>query len=89
MDGSLSEGGSLWLADESPTLGSTLSLGRSLSEVDSDSLADDGCDPLGSLIDPEADSLSDSEIDALPETDVLSDWLADSETLADPEWLSE
>ena len=80
-----------------------LSLGRSLPDVDSESLwereseplreseslADDGCDPLGSLVEPDPESLCDVESDPLAESETLVDSLPDSEMLPEPEWLSE
>lgn len=78
VDGSLSDGGSLWLAEEPATLGSSLSLGLSLSEADSESLRDRESEPLR---DPECESLADVESESLSDRDSLTD----SESLADPE----
>jgi hypothetical protein len=52
---------------------------------DSESLADDAWDPLGSLTDPEPELLCDVESEPLLESETLVESLADSEKLPEPE----
>ena len=91
----------LSLPDESPTLWSTLSLGRSLSEPsDPESLVDrevesepEPLDDVGTLVEsslPEPDVLVDRESDPDPLLDAESLSLSEPDSLpdAEPLWLS-
>jgi len=83
VDGSLSDGGWLPLPEEA-TLGSSLWLGRSLPDVDAESLVDREADVLcesdwlpeadnESLVDPDCDRLCEVESEPMIEPDSLVD----------------
>ncbi|QDT10740.1 hypothetical protein K239x_26980 [Planctomycetes bacterium K23_9] len=82
----LSDGVSLSLPDESPTLGSSLSLGRSLSEPwEPESLADRDVDSEPEPLDDVGTLVESSLCESLPESDVLVDRESESDPLMLPD----
>ncbi len=78
----LSDGGSLSLPDDSPTLGSSLALVRSLSEPsESDSLVDGGLDSESDPLEDAATLVEPSLTESLSEVEVLVDRESDPESL--------
>jgi hypothetical protein len=84
----LSDGWSLSLPDESPTLGSSLVLGRSLSEPsDPESLVDREVESEPEPLNDVGTLVESSLLESLPETEVLVDRESEPDPLPDAELL--